>query len=363
MPAAATTSWRGARRILAVRLDNIGDVVLLGPALRELHRALPAARISLLASPAGAQAAGLLPWVDEVLAWRASWQDISSAGAVDPERELALVADLRARQFDAAFVFTSFSQSPWPPAYACALAGIPYRAGQAKDFGGALLTVCVAPPPDDGHQADRNLHLLDAVGVPVTDRSLEIRVPAGTRAAAAELLAGFGILDGAPFVVAAPGASCATRRYPPARFAEVVAGLRGGGHRVVVVGSERERDLLEPVAATADASLVGRTSLAELAAVVERAELVVCNNSGPLHLADATRRPVVLLDSGAEAPTQWPPRSVPYRALQRPTACSPCHRFDCPTSLECLDIPPGEVVAACNDLLAQNLNVIPTGIR
>src|SRR4051812_11284331 len=64
----------GWRRVLAVRLDNMGDVVLAGPALRAIKAAAPAARLTLLASPAGAQAAALLPWVDEVIVHRASWQ-------------------------------------------------------------------------------------------------------------------------------------------------------------------------------------------------------------------------------------------------------------------------------------------------
>ena len=118
-----------ARRILVIRLDNIGDVVMLGPALRALRAAVSSAETTLLCSPAGAQAAELLtPWLDEVLVWRASWQDASGTHALDPARELALIAELRARDFDAAIVSTSFSQSAYPPAYACALAGIPVRA-------------------------------------------------------------------------------------------------------------------------------------------------------------------------------------------------------------------------------------------
>ncbi|MGZ3585578.1 MAG: glycosyltransferase family 9 protein [Ktedonobacterales bacterium] len=65
--------WLAARNILAVRMDNIGDVVMLGPALRAVKETSPNARITLLASPAGATAAPLLPWVDDVIVWRAIW--------------------------------------------------------------------------------------------------------------------------------------------------------------------------------------------------------------------------------------------------------------------------------------------------
>src|SRR5215218_5683888 len=142
------SGWENVRRVLAVRLDNIGDVVMLGPALRTLHECLPGARITLMASPAGSQVAPLLPWVDDVITERVIWQDASNAMPLDPAREAALVETIRARAFDAAVIFTSFSQSPYPPAYACYLAGVPIRIGQSKEFGGSLLTQWVRALPD-----------------------------------------------------------------------------------------------------------------------------------------------------------------------------------------------------------------------
>ncbi|MBV9706096.1 MAG: glycosyltransferase family 9 protein, partial [Chloroflexi bacterium] len=68
--------WLAARNILAMRLDNIGDVIMLGPALRAVKETSPQARITLLASPAGTTAASLLPWIDNVITWRAIWQDV-----------------------------------------------------------------------------------------------------------------------------------------------------------------------------------------------------------------------------------------------------------------------------------------------
>src|SRR5512146_1867075 len=91
------------RRILAIRLDNIGDVVMTGPALRALRQAYPAARITLLASPAGSQVFSLLPWVDDRITWQAVWQDIAKNVPLTPEKEYTLVELLREQQFDAAF--------------------------------------------------------------------------------------------------------------------------------------------------------------------------------------------------------------------------------------------------------------------
>src|SRR6059058_2368636 len=134
-----------------------------------------------MVSPAGAQVAPLLPWIDDVWALSPVWQDASSKMALDPVREQALVQEMAARKFDAAVIFTSFSQSPYPPAYVCYLAGVPVRLGQSKEFGGSLLTQWVRPLPDSAHQADRNLFLLESAGFPVAGRHLELTVPTGVQ--------------------------------------------------------------------------------------------------------------------------------------------------------------------------------------
>ena len=366
----------GVRRVLVVRMDNVGDVVLQTPALRALRRALPDAHVTLLASPGGAALAPLLPWVDDVRAVRALWQDASSALPFDPARERALVEELAAGDFDAALISTSFSQSPHPPAYACYLAGIPIRTGLSADFAGGVLSHPVAPPPAGGHQADRMLHLLAGLGVPAAGPQLELAVPPAAIAAAARLMDAFvvtgaaavkgsagdmaRVLDeagaGLRYAVVAPGASCPSRRWDPERFGAAAAGIAAEtGLPVVVVGSEKERDLADQVLAAADSpsvvSIAGRTGLPELASVIGAAELVVTNNSGPLHLADAFRRPTVALFAGTEREAEYAPRSAPLRLLRRPTPCSPCRAFACPYSMECLDIPAREVVDAALALL------------
>jgi ADP-heptose:LPS heptosyltransferase len=350
--------WVDVRRLLAVRLDNIGDVVMLGPALRALRRALPDAAITLMASPAGSQVAPLLPWIDDVMTCRVLWQDASGAMPLDPQREIDLVEAIRARGFDAAVIFTSFSQTPYPAAYACYLAGVPIRVGQSKEFGGGLLSHWVRPRPDGIHQVDRNLFLLESAGLPDAGRHLELRVPEDVGAGAVRLLREVGIDPDGPFLALAPGASCPSRRYEPARFAAVARGLATRtGLPIVVVGSGREAELVEPIlAATRSSSvvsLVGRTSVPELAAVLQRSLLVLANDSGPMHLADAFGRPMVILFSGTELEEQWRPRRAPARLLRQPTDCAPCYTFHCPYQMECLDISPEEVVAATLELLEQ----------
>jgi lipopolysaccharide heptosyltransferase II len=350
-------AWKDVRNILAIRLDNIGDVVMLGPSLRTLKQALPEAKITLMVSPAGSQIAPLLPWVDEIMVHRAVWQDASWAMPLDPAREQELIETLKVKQFDAAVIFTSFSQSPYLPAYVCYLAGIPIRLGQSKEFGGSVLSQWVKPLPDATHQVDRNLFLLESAGFITAGRHLELSVPDEVQQRTNQILQGAGVDPNAPFIVLAPGASCPARRYDPERFA-VATRIIGqeSGLPIVVVGNTKETELTAPILAEAAhtriISLVGQTSVPELVAVIRRSAFVFANDSGPMHLADAFLRPMVITYSGTEYESQWGPRFAPTKLLRRPTNCSPCYNFKCPYHMECLDIPPAEVATAVLEMLS-----------
>jgi ADP-heptose:LPS heptosyltransferase len=248
----------------------------------------------------------------------------------DPARELDLVE--RMRGYDAVVISTSFSQSPWPAAYAAYLAGVGVRIGQSREFGGSLLTHWVLPAADDeqAHQVDRSLRMVAAAGVPSAGADLALLPPATTPVPG-------------DYVLLAPGASAPSRRYGD--FAAVTRGLRDAGLRVVVVGTERERGIVEQVSGGVDA-LIGRLDVSELTAAVAGAQLVVTNNSGCLHLADALGTPSVVLFAGTEHLTQYAPRGGRATVLSRPVTCSPCRAFTCPYQQECLDVPASQVVGA-----------------
>lgn len=354
-PQGKLPGWAAVRRLLVMRLDNIGDVIMAGPALRALKQNLPGVHLTFMASPAGSQAAALLPWIDDLLTWRVLWQDLGRL-AFDPEREWALVERLRQGRFDAAIVLTSFSQTPHPAGLVCHLAGIPLRAGESKERGLGELTFELPSAPDGLHQAERNLRLLESLGFEVGDRQLEIHVPAEARRSAKDLLAGRGLRPGDPYLLLTPWTSCQARTYRPERFALAARQL---GDRldwpVVVVGREGDRQhsaqVFEPLGRRA-VDLVGATTVPELAAIVAGSRLALTNNTSVLHLADATRRPMVVTYSGTDLESQWAPRQAPARVLRKPTFCSPCYAFTCPYNRECLDIEPAEVVAAALDCLA-----------
>ena len=161
----ATPNWHSARRLLCVRLDTLGDVLMSGPAMRALRAARPDRHLTLLTSPSGAEAAELMPAVDEALVYVAPW--MKPRREPDAAPDLAIVERLRAGGFDAAVVFTVYTQSALPAVLLCHLAGIPLRLAHCREKPYGLLTDWVPEPEPEGgvrHEVRRQLDLVAAVG-------------------------------------------------------------------------------------------------------------------------------------------------------------------------------------------------------
>lgn len=348
--------WLGARRVLLVRLDNLGDVLLCTPAFRAVRAALLEARLTLWASPAGAQALDLCPELDDALVADVPWMDVPRTLPQDPERELRLIREIRRRRFDGAIVFTSYHQSPLPAAYACYLAGVPLRHAESVDFPGSLLTSRHRTAPRAVHEVERALDLVAGLGFTTNDRAIRLRVPAEARAAVDARLAALAPGRG-PLIVLHPGCTAASRTYPWQRYARAADLLiERLGARVVLTGGPAEVELVERLRAAMARpalSLAGQTSLAELAAVIAAADLLITNNTGPMHLAAGVGTPVVAPFALTNRPEQWGPWLVPHRLLFRTVPCAFCHQFVCPTDHACLlGVAPEEVAEAAIDLLA-----------
>ena len=344
-----------ARRVLVVRPDNVGDVVLLTPALRALRAAAPHARLELLASPAGAAVAAMVPELDGVLVASPSWQQLTASP--DPGAEAAgereLLDRIAAGGYDVMLVFTSFSQSPWPAAHLGLLAGVGTRVVHSREFAGAVATHWVTPPPDTTHHVDRSLHLLAAIGVPDRGRSPALRVPEAAHAEAAEMVAA--LAPEPRFALLVPGASCPSRRYPADRFGTAAAMVADAGLPVLVAGTAAEAGLVDDVvraAASPGVRALPAAGLPVLAALVAQAAVALTNNSGGLHLADAVGTPVVVTYAGTERLGDVAPRSVQSVLLQVPVPCSPCRQLACPFHLECLDVAPVRLARAALQLAA-----------
>ncbi|MGC9670384.1 HAD-IIIA family hydrolase [Planosporangium sp. 12N6] len=298
-------------RVLVARCDSAGDVLLTGPAIRAV--AAGASHTTLMCGPRGHDAARLLPGVDDLIEWRVPWID-PQPRPVDGAEVDALVKDIETRQFDRAVIFTSFHQSPLPLALLLRLAGVPHVSAISEDYPGSLLDVRHRGVPEDISEVERALSLAAAAGFGLPagdDGRLRLRHP---------LPAVTGLPD--DYVVVHPGASVPARACPPQRCREFVCALAEAGQRVVVTGAGSERELTRYVAGDTALDLGGRTSMAELAAVLEGARCAVVANTGPAHLAAAVGTPVVSLFAPTVPFEKWRPYGVPVRRLGDPDA--PC---------------------------------------
>jgi ADP-heptose:LPS heptosyltransferase len=281
-------------------------------------------RVTLLAGPAGSAAGRLLPGTDEVLEWRCPWilGDPPPVTRTDVECLIDLVAGLAV---DRALVLTSFHQSALPTALALRMAGVPWIGAISVDYPGSLLDlrhrVDEALP-----EAERALSLAQAAGLPLPrgdDGRLAVRRP---------LPAVPHLVPQEPYVVVHPGTSVPARAWPAERHAAATRLLVEQGRRVVVTGAPAERELTATVVGTSGAvDLGGRTSLAELAAVLDAASAVVVGNTGPAHLAAAVGTPVVSLFAPTVPASRWAPYRVPTVLLgDQEAVCRDTRVASCP---------------------------------
>lgn len=206
--------WREARNILLIRLDNLGDVLLMTPAFHAVKETLSQARLTLLTSPVGAQIGRLDPDIDEVITYEAPWVDPWQQLAHDSQREQAMIALLRERRFDGAIIFISFRQSALPAAYMCYLADIPLRTAASIDGSGSLLTTRHKHPEHIVHEVERALNLVRALEMDTQERNLVLRVPDDARAEAKMWLAQQELEADHPLIVVHPGCTMPARTYP-----------------------------------------------------------------------------------------------------------------------------------------------------
>src|SRR4051794_32870153 len=167
-------AWRDAKRILCVRLDTLGDVLMTTPAIRALKAARPGRHVTLLTSAPGAAAARLVPEIDDVIVYDAPWLK-ATAPRQDSRPDLAMPDRLRQAKFDAAVVFTAYSQNPLPSAMLCYFADIPRRLAHCRENPYQLLTDWVPEPePQTGirHEVQRQLDLVAMVGGRTADHRL-----------------------------------------------------------------------------------------------------------------------------------------------------------------------------------------------
>lgn len=321
-----------ASNLVVLSPNWLGDAVMALPALADLRRHFADARLTVAARASVAALFRMVPGVDEVLTLpgRGGLAALTSWGQD--------AAALAAGGFDTALLF--------PNSFASALvvsrAGIAERWGLATDGRRRLLTRTAPRPRGYAHQADYYQALVKALGVENGPQHARVEVPPRVASPAPP----------GPFVVLAPGAAYGkAKQWPPERFAEVAALAMAERHwSVVLVGSRADARVCARIAALATRSvagsaaemvdLSGRTSLAELVAVLAGARAVVSNDSGAMHLAGAVGALVVAIFGATNerrtSPLTRGPGSPAPRILATDVWCRPCMLRECPIDHRCM---------------------------
>jgi lipopolysaccharide heptosyltransferase II len=350
-------SWEQARKILCVRLDNMGDVLMCTPAMRALRNALPGRSLTLLASPGGAALAPFIPDVDAVITYAPPW--MKSSQPHEPRCDMEMVERLREQGFDAAVIFTTYSQSALPAAMLCYLAGIPLRLAHCRENPYHMLSDWVPEQePEHGvrHEVRRQLDLVATVGCRTRDERLCFSVHESDRAWMQQRLQALGVGIERPWILMHPGASAPSRRYPAAHWSRLIAQL-ASEFDIVLSGDGNEAELIASIIQQAGEhigrvhSLAGQLSLGQLGAAISLASVVVSNNTGPAHMTAAIGTPLV--DLYALTNPQHTPWQVANRVLFHDVPCRFCYKSVCPQGHnECLTkVEPAQVVEAVHSLL------------
>lgn len=330
--------------VLVACLDSSGEVLLSGPAVRAV--AGSAQRVVMLTDPRGSAAARMLPGVDRVIEWRAPWTRDREPGEYWPEL-LGFCAALGEVRPDAALVFTSAHQSPLPLALLLRLTGVPWIGAISMDDPGNLLDLH-HQVPEGMPEAERLLSLVEAAGY-------RLRASDSGRLAVRRPLPDTTDLTGSDgYVAVHVGGSAPARRLPVRLAVEATAKLAAEGIRVVVTGAAEDKAEAAAVAEAGALDLAGRTSLPELADVVDRAAVLVVGNTAPAHLAAAVQTPVVSLFAPVVPASAWAPYGTRLRLLGDQNArCAGSRARACPVpGHPCLNsVTADEVVQAVHEFV------------
>ena len=331
--------------ILVVRLDHLGDVLMSTPAIAALRRAFPSARLDVLAAPWGAAALRGNPDVDRVLPGAAAWYDPTSAALSGLGAVLRAARALRREPYD-----WGFDLRGDPRVVLFYLLPAARRRFGFAGLGLEDLLTDAVPYERRRGMLDGSLDLVALAGVSPGSRRPVFAVTEEDRAEAARLLGAAGAWTGRRVAVIAPGSNRREARWPARGFARVADAL-GADFAVVLVGRDADAPVTREVAVAAarvrPADLTGATGLGTLAAVLERASVLVTNDSGPSHLAAAVDCPTVAVFGPSD-----PELTFPYadghrfvavtRAIDHPR---PCFDPACPSDHGFSAIDPEQVAA------------------
>lgn len=355
---------RDARTVLVVNLGGIGDLFLSSAALRALRSHSAGARIVFCGVPRTAAFARSLGYFDDVRpflgyeegARRFEW------GRLGPF--LRLLAGLRHERFDLAVNMRTLHSrtGAWKMAFLFFAIAARVKAGRDTDGRGFFFDIKVAETTrGEKHETEYDLDTVRALGVPVSDASLHVDIPEAARKAVADFLSHSGIAGTDRVIGVNPGGAL-SHRWPLVHFGTALKQLLDRKSGVVVVtGGKGEQGLGEALVRALSGYRVvnaaGSLSWDQLSALLERCDLFITNDTGPMHVAAVLKRPLVAI-FGPGYLVRFDPRRFSDKAivLHEKAVCAPCDRLAC-RDLRCLKrITPQAVAAAGLELLERERN-------
>jgi ADP-heptose:LPS heptosyltransferase len=291
--------WKHCKNILCIRADNMGDLLMSSPAIRALKETFNC-RITLLTSHMGKLIAPFIDAIDETivadLPWIKTVQPLNEAGVA------VLVEKIKSYRFDAAVIFTVYSQNPLPAAMLAYMAGIPRRLAYCRENPYHLLTdwmVEKEPYAFVQHQVKRDLNLVKFISAEPATEYIKIRYSKSATTNAFSKLSGVGVNPDNGWLIIHPGVSESKREYPENEWIKTGRVLKDDlSLQLVITGSESERILCEKITSgIGDRAfcLAGLLSIEEFIALIDAAPLVISVNTGTVHIAAATQTPVIVL--------------------------------------------------------------------
>ena len=327
------------QRVLVVRLNELGDLVMTTPFLRELRVLLPHAHITLLTTPIAAQLFQPCPYVDAVLVYDKEASRLLRIFQLPPRAWRFAVSRLRPLRFDLALDPNWFADNCYAT-FLMVFSGARWRVGPSENAlphkkrlnrGYNRLLTHPLPPAPVKHSVEHSLDILRFLGARIQSDHLELWARPEDEAAVDRLLASNNVKVGACLLALGPsGGHSALKQWPAERFIALGKVLQARYPDAVlpIVGGPEDRELCETIASALPAAinLAGKTTLRELAALLKRCQIYIGNDSGPMHIAAAAPVPVVAVfgSSCAHRFAPWGEHIV----IQHDFPCRVCHQPD-----------------------------------
>lgn len=325
------------RRILILRNDRIGDVLLSTPVIKALRQKFPQAYISMLVAPVARDIVEGNPYLDEVIIYD---KDIKHKKWM---RTLKFAAKLKKKKFDLAVNLHPTNRTN----ILIFLAGIPVRLGYNRKLG-FLLTHRKEHLKQEGlkHEAEYNFDLLKVLGVTGDPSDLFMPIKTDSDLYADELFRREGIKSSDNLLAINPGASCPSKVWPVERFAQVAEKLAARyGFKILILSGPKDMALANKISLHYGAkgkiiNLAGKTSLSQMASIIKRCTLFISNDSGPVHMASALGTPVISIfgrNQPGLSPKRWGPLGKADKYIHKEeAACIQCLAHNCKKQYACL---------------------------